>query len=459
MRLRARWVVPVEGPVIEHGEVIVEDTKIAAVRPAASGSAPTTDAIDFGDAVILPGFVNVHAHLDYTALRGLVEDLPMLPWILSLMEYKTQLTEDEWAASALIGVAEAISAGITTIGDCTDSGASVTALARSGVRAIAYQEVFGIAEDEPVEATLANLDRTLQRHRSAVQGTWVTPGVSPHAAYTVRPELMRALVDHTAQTSTPLCIHAAESNEEADLVRSGSGAIAERLKARRIRWSASGTSVIRYLSDLGALTDRTLLVHCVQVSSSDHALLGPSGASIAYCPKSNAKLGNGAAPLTWLMGSVRDPGAATMDRSAFGASRLGLGTDSVVSNNTMDMIEDMRFGALLERARRRSAATPTAADMVTIATLGGARALGLARVVGSLVPGKAADITVVSLRKPGRWPACDPCNALVWSCSADDVAYTMVGGRVLKDRRGLRIPGLAAARRKLRRLSARLARR
>jgi len=419
-RLRARWILPVVGTPIENGEVVVEGTRLAEVRPVPADGRPAPDARDFGEAVLMPGLVNVHTHLDYTVMRGLLEDLAFFPWILNLTARTKALEEPDWIASATMGAAEAVAGGVTTLGDCSNFGGALLGAKALGLRGVIYQEVFGIDEAQTVEETLADLRLKVRALRWQASGTRLRIGLSPHTPYTVRASLLRALADYARAESLPVCIHAAESQAESELIRHGSGPIAERLEARGIRWEAPGVTSIAYLRSLGALDDRTLLVHGVQLSASDRDLIRESGAAWAHCPKSNAKLANGVASLG-LMRQCYPPDAA----------RIGLGSDSVASNNTMDLFEEMRFAVLIQRARRRQYDAMTAREAVEMATLGGARALGLEREIGSLEPGKQADLIAVRVDGLAALPCYDPYSALVYAGSARDVTWTMAAGETL----------------------------
>jgi 5-methylthioadenosine/S-adenosylhomocysteine deaminase len=186
---------------------------------------------------------------------------------------------------------------------------------------------------------------------------------------------------------------------------------------------AAGCSTLQLLHRCGALNPRTLLVHGVQLAAGDREIIRKSGAAWAHCPKSNAKLGNGIAPL----GLMRD---------SYGPlpPRIGLGSDSVASNNTMDLFEEMRFAVLAQRARSRKIEALSAREAVEMATIGGARALGMEALVGSLTPGKQADLIAVRLDNLSGIPAHDPYSALVFAGSARDVQMTMIGGTELYER-------------------------
>jgi len=425
VRLRARWVLPVEGAPIEGGEVVVEGERIVAVRPVPIAGHSVGDARDFGDAILLPGLVNVHAHIDYTVMRGLLEDIAFFPWIRELTARKAALDEQDWIASAMVGAAEAVAGGVTTLGDCSDTGAALMGAKTLGLRGVIYQEVFGIDETAQVRDIVSDLDLKVRALRWQATGTRLKIGVSPHAPYTVRSELLHALREYSREQDTRLCIHAAESLAEAELLLHGTGTIAEMFARRGIVWNAPGKSAVRYLRDHGLLGGRTMLVHGTQLSAGDRDVVRETGTAWAHCPKSNAKLGNGIMALGLMKSCYAE-----------GAARIGLGSDSVASNNTMDLFEEMRFAVLIQRARKRQFDAMTAREAVEMATMGGARALQMETEIGSLSPGKQADITAVRLDSWNALPAYDPYSALVYAATARDVSFTMVGGDIRYDSGG-----------------------
>ncbi len=411
----AGWVLPIDAPSIEHGEVVVEDGLIAAVRPRQT---PAAECRDFGDAVLLPGLVNAHSHLEYTALRGFLEDVPFFPWIRALTAAKAALSAGDWLWSGRLGALECAASGITTLGDNTDAGVTMQVLSESGQRGIVYQELFGIDDREPVAPIIEALQAKLAAHR-AFASDRVAVGVSPHALYTIRPALFDAINAYVAAERLPTSIHIAESPAESVLTESGTGPFAEMYARRGITWHAPDQTPTEYAAALGALTPSTLAVHCVHQTPADIALLAETGAAIIHCPKSNAKLGAGIAPLAqWLKTD---------------GLRVGLGTDSAVSNNSLDLWEEMRFALLLQRAKLEDAEAVTARDVLHLATLGGAEAMGLSAQVGSLTPGKRADLIAVSLGQPHTVPATDPYAALVYSVRASDVVFTLCNGKVIYD--------------------------
>ena len=426
---RAEWVLPISGEPIENGEVIVEGGRIVETRQARAGAEPTRD---FGNAILMPGLVNVHTHLDYTVMRGILEDAEFFPWVRELTARKTALTAEDWIASATWGAAEAVAGGVTTIGDCTDSGAACDGALAFGMGGIIYQEVFGIDESQSVAAIIQDLREKVKRLNQKAAGTHLQIGVSPHAPYTVRPELFRALKVYVSDENLDLCIHAAESRAEAELLLHGVGPIAAMYERRGIAWKAPGVSTVAYLDSFGVLGPQTLLVHGVQVAASDRHILAARDFGWAYCPKSNAKLGNGVAPLGLLGRKPTEAIPPTPD-TRHPTPRIGLGSDSVASNNAMDLFEEMRFAVLMQRGARHKITALTAREAVEMATIGGARALGLNAEIGTLEPGKRADLCAVSLNALHATPAYDPYSALVYAASASDVVCTIIGGETKYD--------------------------
>ncbi|MCS7190684.1 MAG: amidohydrolase family protein, partial [Fimbriimonadales bacterium] len=402
---------------LPDGEVVVEDGQIAEVRPRSTVSG--AEVIDFGDAILMPGLVNGHCHLEYTALRGLNDRTPFFDWIRALVALKAQCPAELWLPSALLGAAELIASGVTFVSDNTDSGASAEALARTGLRGRVYQEVFGI-EAEPDDATLLqaletkldSLRATLTRYEATER---VALGVSPHAIYTVRDSLMRAVRQFTRERELPLSIHAAESSEEVALARSGSGSFAEMFVERRIHYLHPRVPPIEYLHNAGILASDVQLVHATRAEPRELEMMARTGVSVAHCPRSNARLLTGIAPVY----SMRRLGIPVV-----------LGTDSAVSAGSLDLWEELRFAALAQRAASYSA-QPAWRDWVKMVTQEGARVFGLEAQIGSLEVGKRADIVAVRTHRLAFSSMPDPYAALVLVTRSEDVAMTMVDGQIL----------------------------
>ncbi|HSO76182.1 MAG TPA: amidohydrolase family protein [Blastocatellia bacterium] len=417
----ADWVLPISSAPIRDGAVVIKRDRIVFVGSQAETKTGVEfrDApkFDFGRAAILPGFVNAHSHLELTVMRGFLEDLPFREWIQKLTRAKyEQLTAEDLAASALLGAAEAIRAGITTLSDTGDTDSAFRALLESGLRGIAYREVFG---PDPADAgrSLDGLKLSVEEMRSHVTSK-VQVGVSPHAPYTVSGELFRRATDYAQQESLDVCIHTAESEAEQQMMLAGEGELVEGLRSRGISWQAPGVSTVKYFNSIGVLETAPLLVHCVKADADDIGLIAGSGSRVAHCPKSNGKLGHGIAPLRAMLEA--------------GVS-VGLGTDSVASNNRCDLIDEARFCGLIHRADSRNFRWPTADQLLRLATLDAARALRLDHVIGSLEAGKQADLIAIDLSRTHSTPVHDPIATIVFGAVSADVMFVSVAGRVLFD--------------------------
>lgn len=418
-RYAARWVLPVTSPPIRDGAVLVDEAgRIAAVGPAASVPVPEdAERIELGEAALLPGLVNVHAHPELTALRGLLEDLPFHEWIPALIraKHEARLSEEDHAVAARWTMIEALAAGITTLAATEDSGAALDALVEAGMRGMVYREVFGPAPEQ-AEESLAAL-RTKVAAMRARETDRVRVGISPHAPYSVSDRLFQMAAGYARDEGLPIAIHAAEAEAEELLVRYGEGPFAGGLRTRGIETPPRARSTIALLDRLGVLEARPLLIHCVRVDHEDIRRIADHGAAVAHCPAANARLGHGIAPLVELL----EAGVT-----------VGLGTDSVASNNRLDILEEARLAQLFQRARLRSAGALPADRLLRLATLDGARALGLDSRIGSLEPGKDADLCAVSLVGPHVVPLNDdPVTAIFHAARGSDVVLTAVQGRVL----------------------------
>jgi len=412
----ARWVLPVTSPPIRDGAVVVAgDGTIADVCPAADAP-PHARVEALGDVALIPGLVNVHAHPELTPFRGLLEDRPFNWWIPDLVRLKraAALSQEDYEVAALWACAEALANGITTLAATEDSAAALHAMIVAKMRGIVYQEVFGPAPDDAGVA-VARLARKVAALRTR-ETSLVRIGVSPHAPYTVSDELYRRTAALALAEALPIAVHAAEAEVEALLVRDARGPFADALRARGIPVHPRARSTIALLEETGVLAARPLVIHAIRVDEEDIAALSVAGAPVAHCPIANARLGHGIAPV--------------LDMLEAGIT-VGLGTDSVASNNRLDLLEEARAAQLFQRARTGSADTLGAERLLRMATLDGARALGLDDRIGSLEPGKEADLCAVALDRPHTSPVHDPFAALILAARGSDVVLTMVRGRVL----------------------------
>ena len=374
LRVRAGRVYPVTAPPLDDGAVLVGgDGRITAVGPHSRvPSPPGAETVEFRDAVLVPGLINCHTHLELTHLAGQNREDDFTHWIRRVRELKQETSPEQFLEAAKRGVLDGWARGVTCVADTGDSGAPLRALAELRGRGIYYQEVFG-PDPAQVEESMAGLRGAVDALRPLATSQ-LRLGVSPHALFTVSASLYRAVAQYAKVERLPVAVHLAESRAETDLVRDGAGAFADALARRGITFDAQHVSPVEYLHGLGVLRE-ALCIHCVQIDARDVGLLKADHASVAHCPLSNRAHDHGAAPLAALRAS---------------GVPVGLGTDSVVSVGELDLWAEAGAAGLDE------------ADALRILTIEGARALGWDNDIGSLQAGKAGDLVVLTALPPDR---------------------------------------------------------
>jgi aminodeoxyfutalosine deaminase len=403
-RLAARWLIPVDGPPIENGALLISpEGRILAVGPDRAVPLPRdTPAEKFDDAVILPGLINTHTHLELTGFEGRVSERDFAAWIRRLRELKATRSPAEYLEASRRGLRACFASGVTTIADTGDSGSAIQALAEAAGSGVAYQEVFG---PDPMQAaqSLAGLQAKVEHLRQYATDR-VSIGVSPHSAYTVSGDLFRSVAHWADREQLRIAVHVAESPAESEFLLSGSGPFADGWRERGIPLPVrTGCTPIQWLEEHDVLSERTLCIHAVQLEPNDIDRLKRSGAAVAHCPLSNRAHGHGNAPLTELLES---------------GIPVGLGTDSVVSVGRLDLLAEAR-------AARELAPALEADQLIELCTLAGARVLGLDHETGSLLPGKWADCVVIGIASTGgRSP-----SAEVLASGPGDVFRTYLAGK------------------------------
>jgi len=413
--LSADWVLPIEGPPIECGAVAIEDGRIAAVG--------TVDELGEGtyyeDAVVVPGFVNAHSHLEYAVYAGFGDGLgDFAEWITLHVQRKARIGWEEYVDIARLGAAECLASGVTAIGDCSYSGASAVACAELGLRATVYLEVFGADTAKALEHFASIRDRAEPSFSERVR-----PGVSPHAPYSVSLDLYRAC----SELGLPIATHVSESPSEVAYLLRGEGPWGG---YSDLLVDPPGETGTRLLAEHDLLGPHVVAAHCVVLDEEEIGLLASSNTGVAHCPRSNAALGCGVAPLA----ELRAAGV-----------RVGVGTDSPASAPSFDFFEELRSVVLSARARAQRPDVLSPVEALELGTLGSARALGLDGEIGSLVPGKRADLAVVSLALSPYLPWEDPTAAVVLGGSPDRVIVTFVDGEPRYEKGGTDWHELTAA--------------
>ena len=388
--LSADWVLPVDGLPIRDAYVSWANGRIAGV-----GEGRAEDHRE--GAVILPGIVNTHSHLEYAVYAGFGDGEPFGPWLATHILRKSTLDRDAMLAIARRGAADSLAAGITTTADYSYSGVAATAAAELGLRAVVYLEVFA--------ADPAVAERQFGQTRSQVEETdLVHIGVSPHAPYTCSVEVYRWALS----LGLPVGTHLAESANEQLWLEHGTGPMAVNAA---VLVPPTGKRAVATLADV--LCPDLLCAHCVEVTPDEITVLAAHDVPVAHCPRSNAMLGCGIAPLSEL-------------RAA--GLRVGLGTDSPASTPSIDPWEELRTAVYAARAREARPDALGAAEALRMATIDAARALALDHELGTLTPGKRADLTVLSLAGSPYDPVEDPAVGVVFGGSPAGVLETIVDG-------------------------------
>jgi 5-methylthioadenosine/S-adenosylhomocysteine deaminase len=418
------------GRILENGAVAVRRDRIVAVGPASELAARYEAATVHNTAgrLVLPGLVNVHTHVPMTLFRGIADDMELMDWLQNHIwpAEKRNVTPEFVTWGTRLAAWELIRSGTTTFTDMYFYEDQVAAAAKeAGLRAVCASTVidFPVPGAKDADEGLAAAEAFLGRWR---EDPLVIPAVGPHAAYSVSPANLKRAKALADRYGSPLVIHAAESPSE--------------MKTIRERY---GLSTVEHLDQLGLLGPRTLLAHAVWLSDADIATVKARDAGLAHCPQSNMKIAAGVAPIP----KLRRAGV-----------RVGLGTDGPASNNDLSLFEEIDAALKLQKITTMDAAAFTAREAVEMATIGGARALHLEDRIGSLEPGKKADIVVVALDAPNAIPLYNVYSHVAYALKANDVESVIVDGKVLMERRLILTLDTTAIAAKARELQAQVAR-
>lgn len=391
------------GTVFPDGAVAVSGGRIARIGPAAQIGLDAREVIDARGMMLMPGLINMHCHAGDSLFRGLVEDLPLEPWLRTVWKAEGAILDREtMRLGATLGFAELLLGGVTTTMDMFWYPDQTVAAARDVGMRVATGGIFfdGRGMDRvDGSARLAEAAAFFEAFGAADD---VFAGCLPHGAYTVGPETLVAAKAAADANGGFFSTHAAETR-------------AERLEIEE----RYGRPVIRHLDALGLLDARTVLAHCIWLDDEEIAILARTGATVVHNPMSNLKLASGFA---------RVP-----DMLAAGV-RVTLGTDGAISGNDLDLWMALRLAATLHRAATLDARAVTTGQALAMVTSNAAAALGAADRLGSLAPGKLADMILVDLRRPHAVPLFDPATHIVFSTAKSDVRHVFVGGRqVVRD--------------------------
>ncbi len=408
--LNARWIVPVEpeGLILDHHALAIQDGRILAILPREEAAARFSAelCLNLDRHVLIPGLINAHTHASMTLLRGLADDLPLLSWLREhIWPAEARWVNPEFVRDGTrLAIAEMLRGGVTCFNDMYFFPETTATVAREcGMRAC----VGLIALDFPT-AYARNFDEYLNKglelHARLQADPLVRTAFAPHAPYTVSAPALERIGQLAADLELPVHIHVHETATEVAQFQ-----------------AQHGCRPLARLEQLGLLSPRLLAVHMTQLEAAEIERLARAGVHVAHCPESNLKLASGFCP------------TARLDAAGV---NVALGTDGAASNNDLDLLGELRTAALLGKGVAGDAAALPAARMLRMATLNGARALGLAGETGSLEPGKAADVVAVNLGLPETEPVYQPVSQLVYTASRHQVSDVWVAGRrLLADRR------------------------
>lgn len=367
MRYRAAWVLPISGRPIAGGAVAIDRDLITAVGPYEGGGVE-----ELGEVALLPGLVNAHTHLELSWMRGRVPPgTSMAAWAASLMGLRRSVSHEP-GEPIVNAIAEARASGTCLVGDVTNTFATYHPLLDSDLSAVLFRELVGFAATDP-EAVVAAVSAQIADLTSIA---WLRPLIVPHAPYSVSPGLLQAIARCTA--GKPLSIHLGESAQELEFLREGTGewrALLDALGVWNPSWTPPGCGPVEYLDRMGMVDDHLLAVHGVQFTDAELSRLAAARATVVACPRSNRWTGAGVPPI---------------DRFFASGVRVAVGTDSLAS------VDDLNLFAELAEVRRLAPVVP-AARILESATLAGAEALGFAAELGSIEPGKRAQLLAVRL--------------------------------------------------------------
>ncbi len=389
--------------IIPHGYVTVHDGRITAVAPGDPPPA-ASEVLDADGGLILPGLVNTHTHAAMTLFRGLADDLPLMEWLENyIFPVEGRMDADFVYTGASLACAEMIRSGTTCFGDMYLFAHEVARAARDcGVRAVVGEVLYDFPSPNygPIEAGLAYTRELIETWKS---DPLISVAVQPHALYTCAPELLQQAGCIAREFGVPLIMHLCETQSETSQIE-----------------SRYGLRPVAHLDRLGLLDANLIADHAIWLTPEEIGLLAARGVRVAHCAESNMKLASGVAPLPELLAA---------------GVPVGLGTDGCASNNDLDLFGEMDTVAKLHKVQRLDPTIIDAATVLRLATIEGARVLGLADRIGSLEPGKRADIIVVDTRQPHLTPLYNPVSHLVYAARGADVRHTVIDGRiVMRDR-------------------------
>jgi len=401
----ARWVMPVEpdGRVLEHHSVAIRSGRIEAVLPTAEARLryDAREMLDRPHHVLLPGLVNAHTHAAMVLMRGRAENLPLGPWLrTAVWPLERRWLDPEYVHDGTeLAIAEMLRGGITCFADMhlwPDVVARTAAAAQ-------MRASVGLVVTEAATSWAATADEYIDRGmrlRDEYKGDpLISTHFAPHSPYSASDGTLARVRRLADELDLPVAVHLHETAVEVEQ-----------------SLQACGKRPLARLAALGLASPQLVAIHMTQVEPEDLDLLAAAGASVVHCPESNLKLGAGVCPVARLLGR---------------GIRVALGTDGAASNNDLDLLAEARIAGLVSAGVAATPGELIASDLLRMATLEGARTLGLGEITGSLVPGKWADLCCIDLHAPRSWPVHDVATAVIYAASSQQVTDTWVAGRRL----------------------------
>ncbi|MCK4487088.1 MAG: amidohydrolase [Desulfobacterales bacterium] len=393
---------------IERGAVAVSADRIVEVETedALTASFQAAKTIDAQGGIIMPGLVNTHTHAAMTCFRGLADDLPLMTWLNDyIFPAEAKLTFDIVYQGSRLACSEMILSGTTTFCDMYLFEEAVAQAAReAGMRAVVGEVLYDFPSPNygPVEQGLKYTEALIEKWRD---DPLITIAVEPHSPYLCSPDLLEKTKAIADRNAAPMVIHLSESEHEVAQVR-----------------AKYGKTPVEHLAEIGFLSPNLIADHCVALSDNDIRLLKDFDVKVAHNPESNMKLASGVAPIPKLL----EHGIT-----------VGIGTDGCASNNNLDLFQEMDTVAKLHKVHTLDPTVMNARTVVRMATIDGARVLGIGDIIGSLEAGKKADIIIIDTRRPHLIPLYNIYSHLVYAVMGSDVVTAIVDGRVLMEDRVL----------------------
>lgn len=390
--------------IIPQGSILIENGKIKALSPGKleDSSAEITDAHGM---FVMPGFINTHTHVPMTMLRGYADDLPLHTWLTEhIFPAEARfVTPENVRIAARLAFTEMIKSGTTCFNDMYFFEDVIAEEAKkAGIRAVLGESLidFPTPDFKTVEEGLTLCESLIHKWQG---DSTIHPSVCAHAPYTCSRETLQKAKQLAGRYHTLLQIHVAETRKEVEDIT-----------------AKTGLPPAEYLHSIGLLDQNVIAAHCVWLNKREIELLASTGTSIGHCPKSNLKLASGIADTdTYLKAGIT----------------VSIGTDGTASNNTLDMVEEMRFAALLPKAVHYNPEANNARTALQMATINGAKALGLEQITGSLETGKSADLIFIHADASNMQPVYDEYSAIVYAMNSKNIRSSMVNGEwIMQDR-------------------------